>query len=61
MASETSQIIERGVATLPDETWEQAVEGRRLSAHWLRLKSLDTGLLMRQLLRWVFPGGRYMF
>ncbi len=24
MASETSQIIERGVATLPDETWEQA-------------------------------------
>ncbi|EHG6069929.1 helix-turn-helix domain-containing protein [Salmonella enterica subsp. diarizonae serovar 61:z52:z53] len=24
MASETSQIIERGVAPLPDETWEQA-------------------------------------
>lgn len=24
MASATSQIIERGVATLPDETWEQA-------------------------------------
>lgn len=24
MASETSQIIERGVATLPDEIWEQA-------------------------------------
>ena len=55
-----SQIIELGVATLPDETWEQARRRTEIIGPLAALEVLDTGPLTRQPLRWGFPGGRSM-
>lgn len=57
MASETSQIIERGVATLPDEIWEQA---RRRTDVISPLAALEV-VGHRAADEAAFaPGGRYM-